>query len=516
MNKPQVRQIDSILGGWSVTEYYNQPNQFLSSIGIDPEMPVDDTKTRPCGLIRPTAMAKFSGTEVTGVPLWFITNPKTDTTYCYASDGKVHTITNALAMGTALTTVTSSNGNGAAYYSNYIYFAKNTDVARYGPLDGTPAMTQTFWTSTLSETALTNTSYPTVNGIAIPNHPMAYHQNRLYFGDVNSAGVGVLHMINTRKVTYEGDTDDNTVPSAYNVLDFNYQWFPTCVESFGNEIAIGVIEGNSNNIKQGNAKVLFWDTLATTTAPNRIVELPDPLITAMKFVNGILYCFSGSGSGGMRISRYLGGQQFEELFYLDDQFPPFQGAVDYNINRLVWGASTTTPAVSASVMSLGSKVRQMGMGVHNILKTTSAGATPNCTAVKYIQQGNKVQPIAGWTDGSAKGLDKLSTTYGTSIWRSRLERVGRTFNIKEIRIPLAQAVAANQTITVKILTDDGSTTDTVGTINSTNYPNSERYITIYPQGVGGRNNFLVELTFSGTALATVSLPISYVMEINNE
>lgn len=516
MIKPQIRQVDSILGGWSVTEYYNQPNQFMSSIGIDPEMPVDDTKTRPCGLIRPTAMAKFSGTEVTGVPLWFVTNAKTDTTYCYASDGKVHTITNALAMGTALTTITSSAGNGAAYYNNYIYFAKNTDVARYGPLDGTPAMTQAFWTSTLSETALTNTTYPTIQGVSIPNHPMCYHQNRLYFGDVNSSGIGILNMINTKKTTYEGDTDDTTVPSAYNVLDFNYQWFPTCIETFGNEIAIGVIEGTSTSIKQGNAKVLFWDTIATTTAPNRIVELPDPLVTAMKFVNGILYVFSGSGTGGMRISRYLGGQQFEELFYLDDQFPPLQGAVDYNINRIVWGASTTTPAVSASVMSLGSKVRQMGMGVHNILRTTSAGSTPNCTAVKFIQQGSKVQPIAGWTDGTAKGLDKLSTTHGTSIWRSRLERVGQTFSIKEIRIPLAQAVAANQTITVKVLTDDQSTTDTVATINSTNYSTSQRYITIYPQGVGGNNNFLLELTFSGTALATVALPITYVIEINRE
>ena len=154
-------------------------------------------------------------------------------------------------------------------------------------------MTQAWWTSSpLSKTALANTTYPSINGVVIPNHPMAVHQNRLYVGDVNSSGIGIISMINTKKTTYEGDTDDTTVPSAYNVLDFNYQWFPTCLEPYGNYLAIGVIEGASTAVKQGNAKVLIWDTLATTTAPNIIAELPDPLITAMKYVNGVLYVFS--------------------------------------------------------------------------------------------------------------------------------------------------------------------------------------------------------------------------------
>jgi len=34
-------------------------------------------------------------------------------------------------MGTALDTITTSTGNGAEYYNNYIYFAKNTDIARF-------------------------------------------------------------------------------------------------------------------------------------------------------------------------------------------------------------------------------------------------------------------------------------------------------------------------------------------------------------------------------------------------
>jgi len=518
----EIRQIDSVLGGWSVSEYFNQKNQFLSSIGIDPEMPRSDSVTRPSGLIRPTSMAKFSGTEITGVPLWIITNPKTTSTYVYANDGKVHTIKSDITMDTALDAVTSSEGNGASYYNNYIYFAKNTDIARFGPLDGTAATDQDWWTSSpLSKTALTNTTYPQISGVEIPNHPMAYHQNRLYVGDV-AVGIGCIHMINTKKTTYEGDTDDTTVPSAYNVLDFNYQWFPTCLESYGNYLAIGVIEGASTSVKQGNAKVLIWDTIATTTAPNVIAELPDPLITAMKYVNGILYVFSGSASGGMRISRYLGGEQFEELFYLDDQYPPFQGAVDYVINRIVWGTRTTTPSATGSVFALGSKVRNLQMGIHNILKSTAGATTPLATAVKYIQQGSTAQPIIGWKDNTGTagalvcGLDKLSTTYGASTWRGRLERVGMNFKIKEVRIPLAQAVAANQSIVAKIYVDDGSASTTIATINATNYPSGERFIKIYPQGVSGKNNFYLELTFSGTAISVVSLPLTYVVEVMRE
>lgn len=144
------------------------------------------------------------------------------------------------------------------------------------------------------------------------------------------------------------------------------------------------------------------------------------------------------------------------------------------------------------------------------------------TAVKYVQQGATAQPLVGWKDNTGTagalvcGIDKLSTTYGTSIWRGRLERVGMNGVIKEVRIPLAQAVATNQTITAKIYVDDGSANTTIATINTTNYPASERFIKIYPQGVSFKNNFYLELTFSGSALATVNLPITYVIEVYKE
>lgn len=516
----QIFTINTILPGWSPSEFFYLQGQFLSSIGIDPEMPRDDSSTKPSGLIRPTAMEKISADAITGVPVWMETNDKDANIYVYAKDGKVHTIASNLTMGTALNSgnaITGATGNGLAYYNNYLYIALDADVGRYGPLNGTPTLDIDWWTNILSLTALTDTTYPTIKGVEIPNHAMYVHpaNNRLYFCDVDANNIGIVSMIKTTKVTVEGDTNDVTVPSAYKVLDFYYGWYPTCISSIGTEIAVGLIYGVNTTTKQKNAQVAFWSTLPSDTGYNRIADLPDPLITAMKNINGQLYVFSGSASGGMRISRYLGGQSFEEIYYADDQVPPLQGAVDYMLNRIVMGASTTTPAVSASVLAVGSKSKSLAMGVHNILKTTSAGTTPWVTCLKYVTQGATKQPLVGWTDGSGKGIDKLSTSYKTSIFRSQVYSIGRNGSVVNVRIPLAQAVAANQTIVVKIISDDGAVTTTLGTINSTIYTDSQRFINLTAPAFF-KNNFLLEITFSGTALAVVSLPIQITVEYLNE
>lgn len=511
--------IDTILPGWSPAEYFSQKGQFLFSSGIDPEMPKDDSTTKPSGLLRPTAMAKFSGTEITGVPLWIENTNKGTDSFVYANDGKVHVINSTQTMGTALNggaALTNAAGGGCAYYNNYIYFAKQTDVARYGPLNSTPALTQTFWTgSPMSKTALSNTTYPTINGVVMPNHPMYLHpmNNRLYFGDVNAQGVGIVSMINTVKGTYEGDTNSTVVPSSYNVLDTYYGYYPTCLSHLNTELAVGLIDGTSTTTKQKNTKVVFWSTVPSETSYNRVAELPDPIISAMKNVNGILYVFSGSATGGMRISRYLGGASFEEIYYSDDEYPVLAGAVDYQLNRVLFGSNTTTPIVSGCVKAIGSKSRALNMGFHNVLKATAPGTTPWVTAIKVLQQGQTAQPIVGWKDNNSYGLDKLSTTYGQSVWRSQIYSFGNQAEVKELRIPLAQAVGANQTLTVNLYGDDKSTYKTVGTINSTNYPSGDRFITLKPPtSFRFYNNFMLELVWSGTALMTVSTPISIIVE----
>ena len=112
----------------------------------------------------------------------------------------------------------------------------------------------------------------------------------------------------------------------------------------------------------------------------------------------------------------------------------------------------------------------------------------------------------------ANGLDKLSTTYGSSKYVDQMQRIGEPFKISKIRIPLGQAVAANMTLTVKAFFDDGSSNKTLATINTTNYASSERNIIIHPADAMGVNNFYLQLEWSGTALLTVNLPITIEVE----
>lgn len=518
--------IDSVLGGVAASQYFPARDEYQGATGVDPDLPIDESTVRSSGFLRPTAMQKFSGTEVTGVPMWFVTNPKTTNTYLYANDGKVHTIDSTLAMGTALnggSALTTASGNGAAYYDNYAYFARNTDIARYGPLNGSASLTTGYWGTTLAKTALTNTTYPSVGGVQLPNHVMHPHSdNKLYIADVladstTNTNRGGIHYIETSKTTVEGDTDAG---ATYNALDLPYGWYPTALETYQTDLVIAAIDGTSTTVKQKNAKLLFWDTTSSSWSSVITTEFPDPLITGLRNVNGTLYVFSGNAQSGCRVTRFAGGYNLTEVFYDEDGLPPMHGAIDHLLNRILWGDMVVDPESAAVVKALGSKkdVFMKSNALHIPYRATSSNTTnQRVTAMKFIQHSSfaKPIPVIGWTDNAAKGLDKSSTTYTTSYWQSGTFRVGKPFDVVSVTIPLSQAVAANMTVTPKLWFDDASSSTSLTVINNTNYP-SKRHIWQTPTGAHGANNFFLELVWSGTALCTVALPIEIVIDIQEE
>lgn len=522
-------KIESVLDGQAPTQYVGGKSSFDSSIAIDPDFPVG-SNTKTSGVIVPVRYEKFSGSELTGHPMWIITNVKTSNTFIYTTDGKLHSFDSSLVMRTtdeATTslpiTITGGAGNGAAYYNNYVYLAEATDISRYGPLSGgTVAKTENVWTgATLgSKAALTNTTYPSIRGVMIPNHPMHTHTDgSCYVGDV-VAGQGVIHRINTKKVTVEGDTDGTTIPSAFNALDLPFGYYPTDIESYGNDLVVLAIQATSASINQGNAALFFWDP-TNIDSFYRQVPLPDPLGTALKNVNGVLKIWSGNAVSGCRVSRYIGGETVSDETYVEDGVPPFAGAVDALGSRIIWGGYTTYPTATASVMAYGSKNDILPKGVNNIAKSASTGASQIVTAAKYVQQASNVQPrlVVGWGDNSLKGLDKLSTTatYG-SVFRSQLFNVNRQFVLKKIRVPLGGVVDATTSIVPKVYIDDQSTSVTLATINNTNYSGKRKvvYEATDLTGTTGENNFLIEFTWAGTTEMPILLPIEIQIDIKEE
>ncbi len=170
-------RIESILGGQSPMTHFAQSDQFRASLGIDPGLPaVNNTAVLfkesgiiSSGLIRPAAyssIAENTGTTIAGTPMWLVQNPKDQYTYVYDAAGSIYTIGsgyyNEIAGLGDLNDGGSARGNGSDYYDNYMFFARDTTIARYGPLNGTPTFIDDFWVGVLGLTALSNTTYPMV------------------------------------------------------------------------------------------------------------------------------------------------------------------------------------------------------------------------------------------------------------------------------------------------------------------------------------------------------------------
>lgn len=507
--------IRTILAGISPMSDVTTDGQYDSAIAIDPDFPIADTganAVRPSGALRPVAYAKFSSTECNGNPYWITTSPKTSLVYTYLSSGKFNSYSSGLGSETNIGTPTSGAGNGMAYYNNYIYLATPTNISRYGPLDGSASLSNTVWTgSTLgSQTALVNTTYPSIRGSGtVPNHPMHVHvDNKLYFGDVVN-GQGVIHFIKTTKVTDQGDTNSG---STYNALDLPFGFLPMDIESYGNDLAILAVQTTNATLDQGKAVLFLWDTTSDTFYEQ--IPLPDTFGTALLNVNGGLYYWGGNftATGGHSLYQYLGGRTVKLLAPIPEGHPPLAGAVDAVGSKIVWGSFQTYPTNSACVWAFGSKTGQSGL--HNIAKATASASSTDglVTALAFSEQRSLAMPglLIGWRDAGAFGIDSLSTTYQTHYWRKRFS-VGRPFRIKRVRFPLGAAVASNMTLVPTWYVDDLSSNTAGTTINTTNYAASERYIEQYP-GVTGKNDFTLQLVWSGTALLPVKLPIEIDVE----
>jgi len=144
------------------------------------------------------------------------------------------------------------------------------------------------------------------------------------------------------------------------------------------------------------------------------------------------------------------------------------------------------------------------------------------TAVGKVQQGipfpKFVMGGKGGSGGTQFKLFKQGTPYTFANLRSQLYKIGKQFKITSIRIPLSTAIAANMTIIPVVYFDDSASSSTGTTINSTNYPNSEKAIYLTPDNFAfaltGKKNFFLELQITGSALVGVIFPI--IIEIETE
>lgn len=367
----RVVSVESIFEGIAGSQLFGGANEYLLGIGIDPDVPLTDDPLdiKAGGAIRPVQYSQFSSTEIDSYPIAIIPNPKNTLTYVVLANGKLISYTSALTSAGAVSIgqVTGNSAQGAWYYSNYIYIATGTDISRYGPLSSSPTLVNSVWSgATLGTlTALTNTTYPTtLLGVPYLNHfGFAHTDGAAYVLDYKD-GLGYIHKIQTRKTTVQGDTNDGSAYGSVGALSLPFDYLPITAVSYSNDIVISATKTSSTLINQGNANLFFWD--AAEELFYRVVRLPDPICSVLKYVNGVLYGLSGDINGAYRLWRYVGGDAIETLKMIDDGSPPLQSAADFVGNRLVWAANTTLPTIISGLYAYGSKTDLFPRGLHHI------------------------------------------------------------------------------------------------------------------------------------------------------
>lgn len=462
-------QIKTILPGISSSDNIRKSGEFGASLGIDPILPDTDGGIRPSGLIRPVQYAKFSDSNIDATPLFIITNPKTAVIYVILTNGKIVSYDSSLANEALAGTLTGGTAHGAEYYDNYLYIARATDIACFGPLDGSATINQDFWTGSgtrdLTLAALTNTTYPSINSITIPNHFMWRHTDgALYICNVLSSNKGSLNKIKTTKTTVEGDTNNG---SEADTLDFDYGWWPVVGISFGVYVLVAFIEGTDTSIMQKPARLVLWDTVSDSFEDVTIDKnFKEPIISALQPLDdGSIMIFSGKGgtTKGCRVDRFYSLNSVQHIGYFPDLYPPLPGAVDFYAGRTAFGSGCSVPASSGCVVGIGSPLPEIPCGTHNIVKSILLGSSPMVSALKYVQQDNIDSGIIiGAKDASSYQMEKKIDSTNTSL-------------------------------AIKIYFDNASSNITLATINNTSIRwASKRKINIKSRNLIGRKDFYIQ------------------------
>lgn len=172
-----------------------------------------------------------------------------------------------------------------------------------------------------------------------------------------------------------------------------------------------------------------------------------------------------------------------------------------------------SPSLSPSVSPSVSPSPSPGIPVNN---------TSVITAVARVQQNLSFpQFIMGgqiFTGVNSYKLFKKGTALGAHIFRSEVYKVGRDFDVQEVKFSVKPVLAAGMNILPVLYFDNGSIISVGTQINSTNYP-AKSYIKLnsknFDNGTHGQANFFLEFRWIGAVLATIILPIVFELEVSD-
>ena len=130
--------IDRFYGGIGSSEKEGIPGSYKFARGLD-------IRKEPTSFELLPKTAKESGSVVVGLIKDF--EPVGTNMYSYDDAGRIYRRTSA-ASWSVLRTVSNSSGNGLGYYGvdDFLYYSLDKVIGRYGPISGTPAFNDDFFT----------------------------------------------------------------------------------------------------------------------------------------------------------------------------------------------------------------------------------------------------------------------------------------------------------------------------------------------------------------------------------
>ena len=390
-----------------------------------------DFKTDPDLLTANYAMAKASSTNVTGLVKWFVQNGTTY--YAYADDGKIHS---DATSWTSLRTVASSSGQGLEVFNDYLYYAQNAQLGRYGALSGAPAFTDNY--QTLDSDLLF--------------HPCKVFLNKLCVGHLRKIG-----------------TLDSSSVWTDAAITLPIGWKIKSLEVRGDFLYIGAWKGTA--ITDYEVGALFtWD--GTSTTWNSVEFINESGVNALFNQNDTLYCAAGTrgnlyqvvGGNLVKIKRIplVGATSTAEIY--PGAMTGFNGLLHVGV-----AGSTTSTTLYQGVYSWG-QVEKNYPNVLNFDYPISTGTvTGTGLQIGAVYAASPTKLYVGWKDGADEGIDLISTStkqstviLETLIFDGNVPYKKKTF--RDIKL-ICKPLVSGESIVVKYDADRTGSFTTLATLS---------------------------------------------------
>ena len=404
--------IEDWAGGLSEGEKKGQIGSFRFGQGLD-------YSSNPDAITAELALVKDSGAIVVDLVSHIDYDSIQNDLFCLGDAGNIYK-KDDLTTWSLLQATANCDGEGLAVFNDYLYYAQNAQLGRYGVLSGVPGFDDD-WKKAADDF--------TVGG------PLKTFQNQLlagngrYLATVDDAGVF--------------DAQRLTFPPGWHVHD---------IEVRGEYAAIAV-NNNSNSALATRGIVFYWD--GTSHAYNYFREIMDGGgVTAIQGNQDSLWIFPVS-SGNIYLDTSQNTKVKKIPFVgLGKSVRVYPGSNANFGGMLVFGtAGGTSTTVYKGVYKYGRPDKDLPLSL-NFAYPQSHGVVHGATVLTGAIFTLGTQIYVGWRNAATYGVDLLSTStlQSSVVYESRRKSFGSRAKIQRLKV-YHNPLATGESITIKYKAD---------------------------------------------------------------